>query len=1499
MKFRTDVKIGNQISAIAFTAFVGFLVILGMEFQSSNAITKNSERVVTELQELSIIRDIQHGLSTARLNEKDYLASQQDVALWQFYQQLNRVKASVDALRKFELAGAEEIKLRVWEEQLVAYGDQFSDMSRELNSIGLSESQGVRGTMRNAIHIVERKIATMGGTIYRDLLQVRRHEKDYIIRRDASYFASWQKSVTLLEQDIAIQLMDRADKSSVTQSLSLYINSFNTLRNHYTDLAKDTALTDGMSKGLLNSINSVFKTSSDEVIDTARANYAIGVGYFRYLVIATILIGTFVFVAARVIASGIRGPIKEMADTMKRLARGETQLDIPAIENTNEIGDMARAVLVFRDTARKRAEGVKELQQAKLHTENIINSMSEALFEVDADGKIIRSNPAGERLLGAQKNGLKGLDLAEFVSEDENASKDYTTLKLIQSSLEKKHMTNPVGFQGLIADAPLPLILTSDGAKIIFANKIAHMAFGYAPNEMTGLRVEDLLPASKRTSHTQHVTTYSHEIEPRTMAGGIALGAQNKAGEEMDVMVGLMPLNLNGKNCILGVLRRKNIDPTFAEIGNTEFGRLFTGFEMDPRVLRLLHTSSSEVDTVQFMLTTDGRKIPVSVSGGLIHSEDKSRSGAIFVARDISRRLASEMEIRQFKSTLDRVDGKVYMFDPDTLKMIYSNRSARKRSEQISPDIYHLTPMDLDPTISEQQFRAHLQPLIDGTEKTISFETVQFEPDGREIPEEVVVQLIKPADQPARFVVFVTDITKRKQADREINKFKATLDATEDAIFMFRPDSLEFIYINNTARKQVGWNNSEHIGKTPGDINPVFSEERFRKMAAPLVYGTQTSVTIESIGLNFKPSEFILELFDEDHTAETRFVLTCRDISERKEAEKNILQFKKTLDLSQDEIYMFWPDSLKYIYLNDAARRLSGWSCEEYITKTLMDNNKNFDPKEFREITAPLLNGEKKSIVYEKIGKNDRPIEVSLQLLKPQDQTARFVAITRDISERKATERAKSEFISTVSHELRTPLTSIKGALGLLKAGAAGEMNEKSDSLVTMALNNSDRLVRLINDILDIEKFEAGRMEFHLEPMDMADLVRQAVEANKNYGVTRGVTFEASGIANPVTINGDKDRLMQVMANLMSNAAKFSDSGATVKIALTKRNGKARISVKDTGSGIPIKAQATIFDKFTQADSSDQRAKGGTGLGLNIVKMMVEAHDSSVHFKSKPGKGTTFFFEIDLLEKDEKVLPIKPIAVQASARLLVCEDDEDIADLLKIMLTSTGYQVDIANTAAQAKELLATTEYDAMTLDLGLPDQDGLSLLRDMRAQPALENLPVVVVSASAPDKNSDLKADGVNIFDWVQKPVNSKTLKSLMERAVRNTPSVTPKILHVEDEGSVREIVKTIVGDHAEIISATSVASAKKMLSKTRYDLVILDLSLPDGDGQELLPLLHKSPQNATPVLVFSAQEADSRIVAGVEAVMVKSRVSNEDLLGMIDTVIAQAKHGNRAAAE
>lgn len=226
------------------------------------------------------------------------------------------------------------------------------------------------------------------------------------------------------------------------------------------------------------------------------------------------------------------------------------------------------------------------------------------------------------------------------------------------------------------------------------------------------------------------------------------------------------------------------------------------------------------------------------------------------------------------------------------------------------------------------------------------------------------------------------------------------------------------------------------------------------------------------------------------------------------------------------------------------------------------------------------------------------------------------------------TNRAKSEFIATVSHELRSPLTSIKGVLGLIKAKAFDKDPDKLYSMVNIAYANCDRLNLLITDILNREKLEAGMMDFHMHPTDLSALVKEAVEANRGYGFEYGVSFVCTDIKEPLMVCADSERLMQVMANLLSNAAKFSPRGEKVEASVVRNDKNIRIAVKDYGRGIPEEAQETLFDRFTQVNSSNLRTKGGTGLGLSIIKEIVNAHNGIVSFTSEVGKGTTFYVDL-------------------------------------------------------------------------------------------------------------------------------------------------------------------------------------------------------------------------------------------------------------------------------
>lgn len=235
--------------------------------------------------------------------------------------------------------------------------------------------------------------------------------------------------------------------------------------------------------------------------------------------------------------------------------------------------------------------------------------------------------------------------------------------------------------------------------------------------------------------------------------------------------------------------------------------------------------------------------------------------------------------------------------------------------------------------------------------------------------------------------------------------------------------------------------------------------------------------------------------------------------------------------------------------------------------------------------------------------------------------------VARDISEHKRMEQMKTDFISVVSHELRTPLTSIRGALGLVAGGIAGELPERARRLVDIASKNSERLARLVDDILDVERIESGQMGFRLVPQDLAALVEQAVEANQPYGQPYGVSLRLVE-AQPALVRVDADRIQQVLSNLLSNAVKFSPRGASVEVGVTARSGRVRLRVVDHGKGIPPEFRAWIFEKFTQADATSTRQRGGTGLGLSISKAIVERHGGRIWFETTPIQGTTFFVEL-------------------------------------------------------------------------------------------------------------------------------------------------------------------------------------------------------------------------------------------------------------------------------
>jgi PAS domain S-box-containing protein len=365
------------------------------------------------------------------------------------------------------------------------------------------------------------------------------------------------------------------------------------------------------------------------------------------------------------------------------------------------------------------------------------------------------------------------------------------------------------------------------------------------------------------------------------------------------------------------------------------------------------------------------------------------------------------------------------------------------------------------------------------------------------------------------------------------------------------------------------------------------------------------------------------------------------------------------------------------------------------------------------------------------------PTEYSATPMFDEDgNKAGAVLIFRDITERRAIERLKGEFVSTVSHELRTPLTSIRGALGLLSSGLLGPIAEKGQRMLEIAVTNTDRLVRLINDILDLERIESGKVELTRGIVDAQAVIDQAREGLQSIADQAGIQI----VTEPATgsLWGDSDRIIQTMTNLIGNAIKFSPAGTTVTLSGTASANDFTFRVTDQGRGVPDDKLGAIFERFSQVDASDSRHNGGSGLGLAICQSIVNAHGGRIWAEKNDPAGTRLQFTIPLAVKSpvslaaiESPLTLSAVLQEAGGPLvLIVEDDSDLARVMATALQRHGVRTLHTTSGREAVRLCRQQEPSLIVLDLGLTDIDGFEVVRCLRESETLRHVSLLVYSA-------------------------------------------------------------------------------------------------------------------------------------------------------------------------
>jgi len=775
------------------------------------------------------------------------------------------------------------------------------------------------------------------------------------------------------------------------------------------------------------------------------------------------------------------------------------------------------------------------------------------------------------------------------------------------------------------------------------------------------------------------------------------------------------------------------------------------------------------------------------------------------------------------------------------------------------------------------------------------------------------------------------DITERRRIEQEIAEQKQLLENTLESLthpfYVIDAEDYSIKIANSAARALGASGNSTCHALTHKSDTPCNTSLH----TCPLVEikKTKQPVIVEHIHDDADGNPRYMEvngypIFDDDGNV-IQMIEYSIDITERKQAEGELRKLSRAVEQSSSTVVI--TDLAGSIeYANPKFTETTGYALEEAMGQNPRVLKSGTQPQEFfADLWATISSGREWHGEFCNRKKNGELYWESASISPIRDasgEITHYVAIKDDVTERKRMEeellsareaaesanRAKSTFLANMSHELRTPMNAIIGYSEMLAEDAEDEGHDDMVPDLEKINAAGKHLLALINDILDLSKIEAGRMELFLETFDLRQMLDEAVSTVMPLITKNGNTLETEFADDLGNVRVDLTKLRQALFNLLSNAAKFTEGGTLTLGAEKEMRDEdewLKLSVSDTGIGIGEDKLDKVFEEFSQADDSTTRDYGGTGLGLPISRRFCQMMGGDIIVSSVLGKGATFTIElptrIDALEAARSAAkPERPVSKKTAPGMkpiLVVDDDPDSRELLQRTLESDGFAVVTAATGEEGLELARKLKPSLMTLDVLMPTMDGWSVLQEVKADPELKDIPVMMISIAG-DKDLGYTLGAV---ECLTKPVDRDKLRQLASQFA--SPAGGGRALVVDDDEGIRSLFqRSLADDGWTVDEAENGAVALDLAGRNRPDLVLLDLMMPVMDGFEFVMHYRKLEGcTGTPIIVVTAKDLDQndrdRLLGGVERIVEKGALTRQQLLKQVRELVSQ--HGVPAGDE